>query len=79
MCKKIDALRPGSCPSEADVASEYHCRECWDEGCSVCQIHDPESGTIISVQEFDHEVYESEIDDLCMECHDPDCPGCNDV
>jgi len=72
-------------PDNFNMFKEYECRECWDKGCSICTIIDPESGEFIPVKQFEDEVYESEIydmDELCTECHDPDCipltGGCND-
>ena len=68
----------GRMPSHLDEEPAYECEACWDRGCGICTVLDPESGMLIPIKQFEDEIYESEIDELCMECHDPDCPGCNE-
>ncbi len=76
-----EQYRPGECPEHLEMVPDYECEACWDRGCDICTIIDPTTGALIPVKQFDEEVYESEMydmDELCLECHDPDCEGCNE-
>lgn len=56
----------GECPDHLDLVPEYECEVCWDRGCNICTVVDPTTGALISIKQFDREVYEDEIDDLLV-------------